>query len=86
MDVNVAKEVAALQRMTTKQLREKFAAVFGEVTAGNNRVWLVRWIAWRLQALAEGDLRACPQAVSPRQVRGEVPALRGGGGVIVTPA
>jgi hypothetical protein len=56
MEVNVAKEVAALQRMTPKQLREKYAAVFGETTNANNRTWLVRRIAWRLQALAEGDL------------------------------
>jgi Protein of unknown function (DUF2924) len=56
MEVNVAREVAALQRMTPKQLREKYAAVFGEATATGNRTWLVRRIAWRLQALAEGDL------------------------------
>jgi hypothetical protein len=56
MDVNVGKEVAALQRMTPKQLRERYAEVFGETTAARNRTWLVRRIAWRLQALAEGDL------------------------------
>ena len=58
MDVNVGKEVAALARMTPKQLREKYAAVFGEATNTGNRTWLVRRIAWRLQALAEGDLSA----------------------------
>jgi hypothetical protein len=56
MELNVAKEIAALQRMTTKQLKEKYAEVFGEATNGNNRTWLFRRIAWRLQALAEGDL------------------------------
>lgn len=56
MQVNVTKEVAALRRMTTKQLRGRYAEVFGEATAANNRTWLVRRIAWRLQALAEGDL------------------------------
>jgi Protein of unknown function (DUF2924) len=56
MEVNVAREVAALQRMTPKQLREKYAEVFGEATGTGNRTWLVRRIAWRLQALAEGDL------------------------------
>jgi hypothetical protein len=54
--MNVAKEVAALQRMTVTQLREKYATVFGEATVTGNRTWLVRRIAWRLQALAEGDL------------------------------
>lgn len=56
MGINVGKEVAALGRMTTKQLRERYAAVFGEPTAANNRPWLVRRIAWRLQADAEGGL------------------------------
>jgi hypothetical protein len=54
--VNVAKEVAALERMTAKQLRERYAEVFGETTNANNRVWLLKRIAWRLQALAEGGL------------------------------
>jgi hypothetical protein len=56
MSVNVAREVAALQRLTTKQLRHKFAEVFGDGTNANNRTWLVRRIAWRLQCLAEGGL------------------------------
>ena len=56
MGINVGKEVAALGRMTTKQLRDRYAAVFGEPTAANNRPWLVRRIAWRLQADAEGGL------------------------------
>jgi hypothetical protein len=55
-DLNIAKEVAALERMTAKQLRERFAEVFGETTNANNRIWLVKRIAWRLQALDEGDL------------------------------
>ena len=50
------KEVAALQRQGAKQLRARYAEVFGETTAANNKIWLIRRIAWRLQALAEGDL------------------------------
>ena len=50
MELNLAKEVAALERMTTKQLQEKFAEVFGEPTRANNRTWLFRRIAWRLRA------------------------------------
>ncbi len=42
--LNLAKEVAALQRMTVKQLREKYAAVFGETTSTGNRTWLMRRI------------------------------------------
>jgi hypothetical protein len=56
MKLNVEKEVAALQRMTAGELRERFAEVFGETTNGRNKVWLVRRIAWRLQARAEGGL------------------------------
>ena len=52
----IAKELAALQRMGVAALREKYAEVFGEATTTGNRTWLVRRIAWRLQALAEGDL------------------------------
>src|SRR5215470_17249965 len=62
---DVAKELAALQRMSVAALREKYAEVFGEATTTGNRTWLVRRIAWRIQALAEGDLseRARARAV-----------------------
>jgi hypothetical protein len=56
MQLNVAKEVAALKRMTMNELRDKYAEVHGEPTRAGNRTWLVKRIAWRLQALAEGDL------------------------------
>jgi hypothetical protein len=56
MDLNIGQELAALQRMTVKELRHRYAEVFGEETNANNRAWLVKRIAWRLQALAEGDL------------------------------
>jgi hypothetical protein len=53
---NILDEVAALRRMTVEQLRQRFAELFGEATQASNRTWLVKRIAWRLQALAEGDL------------------------------
>jgi Protein of unknown function (DUF2924) len=56
MELNIHREVAALQRMGAKQLRGRYAEVFGETTPANNKTWLIRRIAWRLQALAEGDL------------------------------
>src|SRR5262245_58421163 len=56
MQSNVGKEIAALARMSVADLREKYAAVFGETTSTGNRTWLVRRIAWRIQVLAEGDL------------------------------
>jgi hypothetical protein len=59
---SLARELAALDRMTTRELRDKFAQVFGEPTAAGNRAWLVRRVGWRLQALAEGDLSARAKA------------------------
>jgi hypothetical protein len=56
MKLNVSKELNTLRQMTMRELRSKFAEVFGEATPAGNRVWLIRRIIWRLQALAEGDL------------------------------
>lgn len=52
----LARELAALDRMTAAELRDKYAAVFGEAAGSNNRAWLARRVGWRLQAMAEGDL------------------------------
>src|SRR5579871_5451279 len=56
MQLNIAREVAALRRLTTKGLQARYGELFGEPTLANNRAWLVKRLAWRLQALAEGDL------------------------------
>ena len=56
MPMNVEREVAALRRLSVGELKTRFAAVFGESTRANNRTWLVRRIAWRVQAAAEGGL------------------------------
>ena len=56
MDINIGKEVAALRRMTVNELRSRYADVCGEPTRVRNKDWLVKRIAWRLQANAEGDL------------------------------
>ena len=56
MELNITNEVATLQRLTVGQLRQRFAELFGEATQASNRTWLVKRIAWRMQALAEGDL------------------------------
>jgi hypothetical protein len=56
MELNLVNEVAALQRMSVGQLRQRFAELFGEATKASNRTWLIKRIIWRLQALAEGDL------------------------------
>ena len=56
MPVPVRLEVHALERLTIADLRGRFAELFGEPTRATNRIWLIRRLAWRLQALAEGDL------------------------------
>src|SRR5829696_3160590 len=86
-----AKELAALQRVGVAALRERYAEVFGEATTTGNRTWLIRRIAWRLQALAEGDLseRAKQRAAElardadlrilpPREKPAVLPLVRGG--------
>lgn len=45
-----------LPAMLVKDLRLKYAEVFGDQTNANNRDWLVKRIAWRLQAQSEGGL------------------------------
>ena len=54
--MNLADEIAALARRTVPELRERYAALFGEGTTAKHKTWLVKRIAWRLQAVAEGEL------------------------------
>jgi hypothetical protein len=54
--MNIEKQVAKLEKMSVNELRERFAEVCGETTIARNKTWLVRRIAWRLQANAEGGL------------------------------
>ena len=56
MDSKITKEVARLPYMTPQELRVRYAEVFGEPTRTGNKEWLIKRIAWRLQALVEGDL------------------------------
>src|SRR3984885_1649407 len=56
MDNAVLMEVESLRRATLAGLRTKYQEVFREETRSRHREHLFRRIAWRLQALAEGDL------------------------------
>ena len=53
---DVGKELAALEKMTTGQLRARYRALLGDEARSWNRQWLFRRCAWRVQALAEGGL------------------------------
>ena len=56
MGQNIDNELAGLDRLSVPELRHQYAALFGEPSWVANRAWLVKRIAWRMQALAEGDL------------------------------
>ena len=56
MKLNLAKELAALEQMTVGQLQQRYAEVFGETVRSRHKQYLIRRIAWRLQANAEGGL------------------------------
>jgi hypothetical protein len=49
-------ELRALDGMTTRELAAKHEAVVGEPTRSNNRAYLIKRIAWRLQEVAERGL------------------------------
>jgi hypothetical protein len=56
--MDIDREIRALRKLTTRELQTKYVDVFGEGTPANHRIWLIKRIAWRLQALVEGDLSA----------------------------
>ena len=56
MRLNIGKEVAALKRMSVAELRARYAEVTGEATRCRHKDYLVRRIAWHIQARAEGGL------------------------------
>ena len=61
--LNIQAELDAMEALTPKQLREKYLAVFGEATRSGNTRFMIKRMAWRLQADAEGDL---PERVRER--------------------
>lgn len=56
MSLNMTKAVAALEQMTVGQLHDRYVELFGESVRSRHRHYLIRRIAWRLQANAEGGL------------------------------
>ncbi len=54
--MNIDREVALMKLMSVGELRKKYCEVFKEPTNGRNKVWLIKRIAWRMQANVEGDL------------------------------
>jgi len=56
MPLNVGKELAALERMTVGELRERYSELFRETTRARNRRWLIKRIIWRMQSREQGGL------------------------------
>ena len=56
MNAAMASEIARLETMTITKVVERFESLFGEKCPSRNKRYLIRRIAWRLQANAEGDL------------------------------
>src|SRR5260370_15935350 len=67
MDSSLTQEIAALLRRTVPELRARYAQAFGEEAPTHHKRWLLKGLAWRLQALAEGDL--------PERARGRAAEL-----------
>lgn len=56
MKIDVAAEVRRMMKMTVPELRERYAAEFGEQTRSGNKDFLIKRVTWRMQANAEGGL------------------------------
>ena len=65
LETAVLMEIEKLRRVSLASLRAKYREVFVEGTRCRHREHLFRRIAWRLQALAEGDLTERARAVAP---------------------
>jgi len=56
MPGDITKEIDALQQMTTSELAERYQQLHGQPVRTRHRAYLIRKVAWRIQANAEGDL------------------------------
>jgi hypothetical protein len=63
------KEIERLRGATVRELRVKYLELFGQPSRSNHKQFLFRRVAWRLQALAYGELseQARLQAVAMAQ-------------------
>jgi len=56
MTESVSRQIQGLEGQTVAKLREKYREVLGEESRSNHKQYLVRRLAWRLQAETEGGL------------------------------
>jgi FKBP-type peptidyl-prolyl cis-trans isomerase (trigger factor) len=63
-------EIEKLRRATLRELREKYRELFQEDCRSRHREHVFRRLAWRLQALGEGDLPEARVAAYALRVSG----------------
>jgi hypothetical protein len=56
MNHEVHQEIEGLRSQKTRELKARYRELFGEEARSSNHAHLLRRIAWRLQARAEGEL------------------------------
>jgi Protein of unknown function (DUF2924) len=56
MNQSLEAQIEELRKLPAFALQAKYLELFGEESRSGNRQFLFRRVAWRLQALAEGDL------------------------------
>ena len=56
MERTMAARIRELRGMSVGELAARYREVFGEETRSRNKDWLWKRVAWRMQALEEGDL------------------------------
>ena len=78
MDPTVPQAIEELWNLTIPALKQRYGELFGEESKSSNKQFLVRRIAWRLQANAEGDLseraqRRAAEIADDRDLRTRTP-------------
>ena len=56
MHAELNHDIDQLRHMTTAHLQLRYRELFGQASHSNHKDYLFRRVAWRMQALAEGDL------------------------------
>jgi Protein of unknown function (DUF2924) len=56
MNTSIEVEIEQVRKLPALALRARYRELFGEESRSGNRQFLFRRVAWRMQALAEGDL------------------------------
>jgi hypothetical protein len=79
---SLSEEIQALKDVATRDLQDRFAVVHGYESRSNNRDYLWKRIAWKLQELAEGGLSDEDRALATALARGSELRTRPPRGVV----